>query len=83
MISPVVALLMVTSARGHGRPGGRGGDQEVASTIENPDGEFGSVSAVGADHGSTLSAARELVSEGCKAIVLRTTDYSHSGPHFE
>lgn len=45
---------------------------EVTLTIENAAGEQGSVSAVGTDYDAALAAARALVPEDCKAIVIRT-----------
>lgn len=45
---------------------------EVTLTIENSDGEQGTVSAVGADYETALAAARALIPEDCKAIVIRT-----------
>lgn len=44
---------------------------EVKLTVENEEGELGYVSAAGVDYEAALAAARELVPEGCKAIVLR------------
>ncbi|WOH20110.1 hypothetical protein IRJ34_07240 [Paenarthrobacter sp. GOM3] len=41
-------------------------------TIQNEQGETGQVSAVQPDYESALAAARELVPEGFKAIVIRT-----------
>lgn len=45
---------------------------EVTLTIENADGEQGSVSAVGSDYATAYASARELIPEDCKAIVIRT-----------
>ena len=47
---------------------------EVTLTIENSDGEQGSVSAVGPDYATALAAARDLIPEDCKAIVVRKAD---------
>lgn len=46
---------------------------EVTLTIENAANEQGMVSAVGADYDAALAAARELIPEDCKAIVIRAT----------
>lgn len=47
---------------------------EVTLTVENEEGELGFVSAAGVDYEDALAAARKLVPEGCKAIVIRTGD---------
>lgn len=47
---------------------------EVTLTIENADGEQGSVAAVGTDYEAALGAARALIPEDCKAIVIRTSE---------
>ena len=44
---------------------------EVTLTIENSDGEQGTVSAVKPTYEEALAAARELIPEDCKAIVIR------------
>ena len=46
---------------------------EVTLTIENAAGERGSVSATGATYAEALAAAQDLIPEGCKAIVIRTS----------
>lgn len=45
---------------------------EVTLTIENSTGEQGTVSAIKPTYEEALAAARELIPEGCKAIVIRT-----------
>jgi len=45
---------------------------EVTLTIENAAGEQGTVQASGADYESAYAAARALIPEDCKAIVIRT-----------
>lgn len=45
---------------------------EVTLTIENADGEQGSVAAVGPDYETALAAARALIQEDCKALSIRT-----------
>ncbi|GLU58557.1 hypothetical protein [Paenarthrobacter ureafaciens] len=40
-------------------------------TIENTAGEIGRVSASGMDYDAALAAARELIPDDCKAIVIR------------
>ena len=45
---------------------------EVTLTIENTEGERGSVAAVGPDYETALAAARALIPEDCKPIVIRT-----------
>jgi hypothetical protein len=45
---------------------------EVTLTIENADGEQGSVAALGPDYETALANARALIPEDCKAIVIRT-----------
>jgi len=47
---------------------------EVTLTIENAEGEQGSVQAAGADYASAYAAARELIPEGCRAIAIRTNN---------
>jgi hypothetical protein len=42
---------------------------EVTLTIEDNDGEQGSVSAYGADYDAALAAARALIPEGSKIIA--------------
>ncbi|MGF4045709.1 hypothetical protein ACX800_10095 [Paenarthrobacter nitroguajacolicus] len=41
-------------------------------TIENAEGEQGTVSAADSTYEAALAAARALIPEGCKAIVIRT-----------
>lgn len=48
------------------------GPMEVTLTIENSEGERGFVSAAGGDYDSALAAARALIPDDCKAIVIRT-----------
>ncbi|MCP1414424.1 hypothetical protein [Paenarthrobacter sp. A20] len=49
---------------------------DVTLTIEDANGERGSVSAAGRDYAAAYEAARELIPEGCKAIVIRTKESS-------
>lgn len=44
---------------------------EVTLTIENAAGEQSSVSATGATYEAALAAARDLIPDGSKAIVIR------------
>jgi len=45
---------------------------EVTLTIENASGEQGTVQASGADYETAYAAARALVPDDFKAIVIRT-----------
>ncbi|UOD80370.1 hypothetical protein [Paenarthrobacter ureafaciens] len=45
---------------------------DVTLTIENENGEQGTVSAAGKDYQDALTKARALVPDGCRAIVIRT-----------
>jgi len=53
-------------------PSCQDGGVEVILTIENAAGEQGSVQASGADYAEAYAAARALIPEDCKAIVIRT-----------
>lgn len=48
------------------------GGVEVTLTIENASGEQGTVQASGADYETAYAAARALVPDDFKAIVIRT-----------
>jgi len=44
---------------------------EVTLTVEDSEGGIGHVSAVGTDYTDAYTKARELIPEGCKAVVIR------------
>ncbi|WP_275779745.1 hypothetical protein [Paenarthrobacter sp. Y-19] len=46
---------------------------EVTITIQNAEGELGTVSAVGKDYETALADARAMVPEGCHAMSIRVS----------
>lgn len=46
---------------------------EITLTVENNEGQLGWVSASGDSYEAALAAAKELVPDGCKAIVIRVS----------